>query len=84
MIVFLKRSSIFPWTSPDFGPFGTECGTYKLTYFRCYKGVRNNPLTTALCAKGPKVVTCPRELELTQVILSMLNPYHVLNEKIKE
>jgi hypothetical protein len=84
MIVFLKRSSIFPWTSPsrvlkevrplrvfkearplrvfkearplrvfkearplrvfkearpDFGPFGTECGTHKLTDFRCYEGV---------------------------------------------
>jgi hypothetical protein len=66
MIVFSKRSSIFPWTSPlrvfkevrplrvfkearplrvfkearpDFGPFGTECGTYKLTDFKCYKGV---------------------------------------------
>jgi hypothetical protein len=75
MIVFLKRSSIFPWTSPsrgfeearplrvfkdarplrvfkearplrvfkearpDFGSFGTECGTYKLTDFRCYKGL---------------------------------------------
>jgi hypothetical protein len=33
-----------PWTSPDFGPFGTECGSFlslrweKLTYFNeCYQ-----------------------------------------------
>jgi hypothetical protein len=29
---------VFKEARPDFGPFGTECGTYKLTDFKGYKG----------------------------------------------